>query len=62
MQARLIAAAPRLLKLAKDLRDYVRESIEDMDEELIALAKRADQIRNQVESEIDISVRPKQEA
>jgi len=60
MQARLIAAAPRLLKLAKDLRDYVRGSVEDMDEELIALAKRADQIRSQVETEIDISVKPKQ--
>jgi hypothetical protein len=53
MQARLITAAPRLLKLAKELRDYVRRSTEDHDEDLIALARRAEALRQKIESETE---------
>jgi hypothetical protein len=42
MQARLIACAPKLLQLAKDLRTYVRQEIDSVSEDLIDLAKRAD--------------------
>ena len=55
MQARLIAASPRLLKLAKDLKDYVRLNGEDMDDDLIALAKRAEQLRQHIESAVDLN-------
>ncbi len=51
MQARLIAAAPRLLRLAKDLRDYARHSSDDLDADLMALAKRAEAMRKQIESD-----------
>ena len=51
MQARLIAAAPRLLKLVKDLKDHVRDNIDQSDEDLIQLAKRADQLRQHVETD-----------
>jgi hypothetical protein len=50
MQARLIASAPHLLKLVKDLRDYARNNSE-LDDDLIALAKRADQLRQHVETD-----------
>lgn len=51
MQARLIAAAPHLLKLVKDLRDYARNNSE-LDDDLISLAKRADQLRQHVETDV----------
>jgi hypothetical protein len=51
MQSRLIAHAPYLLKLAKDVRDYVRSNMESCDEDLLYLAKRADSIRQNVEAE-----------
>ena len=60
MQARLIAAAPRLLKLAKILRDYVRDNDHQADEDLIALAKRAEQLQQAVESEAPDTARPRQ--
>lgn len=50
MQARLIAAAPHLLKLAKDLREYASQN-SDLDDDLIALARRAGQLRKQVEAD-----------
>ena len=50
MQARLIAQAPKLLKLARDLRDYVRENAEDLDDDLVALARRAETLRKQIEA------------
>jgi hypothetical protein len=50
MQARLIAAAPNLLRLAKDLRDYVRDNSEDLDSDMIDLAKRAEVMRKQIEA------------
>lgn len=63
MQARLIAAAPRLLKLAKDLREYARHSAEEIDTDLMELAKRAEHIRHHVESETaDTSARPRLQA
>lgn len=52
MQARLIANAPRLMKLVKDMCDYVRDNSDDhLDEDLIALAKRGQTLRQQVEQE-----------
>ncbi len=51
MQARLIASAPKLLRLAKDLRDYVRQSAEDVDADLIDMAKRAEILRKQIEAD-----------
>ncbi len=50
MQARLIANAPALFKLAKELRDYARQNTE-VDDEVIVLAKRADQLRQIIEIE-----------
>ena len=40
-QARLIASAPRLLKLAQDLNDLVAEAPEDAPGDILALARRA---------------------
>ncbi len=57
MQARLIAAAPNLLRLAKGLRDYARNNSENLDGDLMDLAKRAEQLRKQVESEPAETVR-----
>jgi len=51
MQARLIANAPRLLKLIKDVKDYARMNSEDIDDDLIALAKRAEQLRQRIEAD-----------
>ena len=53
MQARLIAAAPRLLKLAKDLRAYARDNGADIDDDLMKLAKRAEQLRKAVETDVE---------
>ena len=50
MQARLIAFAPHLLRLAKDLREYASQNSE-LDDDLIALARRAGQLRKQVEAD-----------
>jgi hypothetical protein len=47
-QARLIVAAPRLLKLAKDLEAFLADAPEDALPELQALAKRAADISRQV--------------
>lgn len=43
-QARLIAAAPRLLKLAAELKEFVAEAPENAPAELVELARRAQQI------------------
>ena len=52
MQARLIANAPRLMKLVKDVCDYVRDNSDDhLDEDLISLAKRGQALRQQIEQE-----------
>ena len=51
MQARLIAAAPRLLKLIHDLRDYARDNSAEIDEDLRKLAKRAEHLRHAVETD-----------
>ena len=51
MQARLIAAAPRLLKLVKDLREYARDNSGEIDEDLMKLARRAEQLRKAVEAD-----------
>ncbi len=51
MQARLIASAPKLLRLIKDLRDYVRTNSDEVDGDLMALAKRAEGLRKQVEAD-----------
>ena len=50
MQARLIGSAPALLKLARDLREYVRQTTE-VDDEVIALARRAEQLRQLIDGE-----------
>ncbi len=50
MQARLIASAPALLKLARDLRDYARHTTET-DDEVMTLARRADQLRQIIDGE-----------
>ncbi len=50
MQARLIAAAPALYKIAKDLRDYVRQNT-DVDDDVITLAKRAEQLRKIIDGD-----------
>ncbi|MGZ3306520.1 MAG: hypothetical protein ACXU8U_11730, partial [Asticcacaulis sp.] len=50
LQARLIAAAPQLLHLAKSLREYVRRNAEDLDDDLVALARQAEALRKQVET------------
>ena len=63
MQARLIANAPRLLKLVKDLKDYARLNSEDVDDDLIGLAKRAEQLRARIESDDHmIGARPQAKA
>ncbi len=63
MQARLIAAAPRLLKLIRDLRDYVRDNADQADNDLIALAKRAENLQQAVENEApEAGARPRQTA
>jgi len=50
-QARLIAAAPKLLNLARELRQFVADAPEDAPAELQALAKRCDAVlRNVLES------------
>jgi hypothetical protein len=48
-QARLIAEAPRLLKVARDLRDFIGEAPEDAPAELQALAELCGQIIQRVE-------------
>ncbi len=48
-QARLIAEAPRLLKVARDLRDFIGEVPEDAPAELQALAELCGQIIQRVE-------------
>ncbi|HET9161484.1 MAG TPA: hypothetical protein VFN88_12805 [Caulobacteraceae bacterium] len=40
-QARLVAAAPKLLKLAKDLHDFVAENADDAPNELVNMARKA---------------------
>lgn len=47
-QARLIAAAPKLLNLARELRQFVAESPDDAPAELQALAKRCDAVLRHV--------------
>ena len=49
-QARLLVAAPRLLKLAKDIEAFIAEAPEDAPAELQDLAKRAGAIVRQVTS------------
>ena len=61
MQARLIASAPRMLRLIKDFKDYVRDNSDSADEDLIALARRADHLRKTIEAETpEIAPQPKQ--
>lgn len=50
MQARLIASAPALLKLARDLHSHVRQATEAEDD-LVVLARRAEQIRQIVDGD-----------
>jgi len=50
MQARLIASAPALLKLARDLHNHVRTATE-VEDDLVVLARRADQIRKLVDGD-----------
>ncbi|ESQ86098.1 hypothetical protein AEAC466_02600 [Asticcacaulis sp. AC466] len=54
MQARLIVSAPRLLTLAKALKDYARHNAGDLDDDLIALAKRAEQLSQHIESDAEV--------
>ena len=49
-QARLIASAPRLAALAKNILDWTRQSGEDMPEELSGFARNAQSILADVES------------
>jgi len=49
MQARLIACAPKLLKLAADLKNHVRNETNGLDEDLVALAKRAESLQKLVD-------------
>jgi hypothetical protein len=49
MQARLIASAPHLLKLARDMLAYGRNTA-DLDDELIALIRRADDMCRAVDT------------
>lgn len=48
MQARLIAAAPRLLKLAEELINYVQEEQDEAPQAMIVLAGRAQLLRQSV--------------
>jgi hypothetical protein len=58
MQARLIATAPKLLKLARDMVGYGRNNA-DLDDELIALLKRADQLCRAVDNDGVAAASPK---
>jgi hypothetical protein len=58
MQARLIATAPKLLKLARDMVGYGRNNA-DLDDELIALLKRADQLCRAVDNDGLAAASPK---
>jgi hypothetical protein len=49
MQARLIACAPKLLQLARDLTNYARNETESLDQDLIDLAKRAEGLDKLIE-------------
>ena len=51
MQARLIASAPKLLRLVKDLRDYAERNADDIDQDAISLAKRAEALRKVIEAD-----------
>lgn len=62
MQARLIAGAPRLLKLARELTDYARNEAEDLPDELVRLAKRADHLRRIIETDATTQPEAKTEA
>lgn len=48
-QARLIAASPRLLKIARDLRDFIGEQPDDAPGELQAMAELCGQIIGRIE-------------
>lgn len=52
MQARLIAAAPRLLKLVKDLRDHARDNSSEIGDDLMKLAKRSEQLLRAVGTDV----------
>jgi hypothetical protein len=49
MQARLIACAPKLLQLARDLNKYARNETESLGEDLLELAKRAEGLGKLIE-------------
>ncbi|HWU51159.1 MAG TPA: hypothetical protein VN042_14845 [Asticcacaulis sp.] len=61
MQARLIATAPKLLKLARDMVGYGRNTA-DLDDELIVLLKRADQLCGGVDQDGVATASPKAKA
>ena len=58
MQARLIACAPKLLKLARDMIGYGRNNA-DFDDETIALIKRAEQICRAIDNDGVTAASPK---
>jgi len=49
MQARLIASAPKLLKMARDMLAYGRNNT-DLDDDLVAMIKRADEMVRAVDT------------
>ncbi len=60
LQARLLAAAPHLLKLAEDLHDYARNNSDDVEIDLRVLAKRAEKLCKSVNDEpVDAPQRPR---
>lgn len=50
MQARLIASAPKLMRLARDLLKYGRNTA-DLDDELIGMVKRAEQLCRAIDND-----------
>ncbi|MFT4089510.1 MAG: hypothetical protein QM645_02170 [Asticcacaulis sp.] len=51
MQARLIASAPRMLRLMKMLIDYASQNAEDVPEGILQIGRRAEQLRRLIENE-----------
>jgi len=51
MQARLIAAAPRLLRLMKTLIDFTSLDTDDVPDGIIQIARRAEQLRRLIEND-----------
>jgi hypothetical protein len=60
-QARLIAVAPKLLKLAKDLHDFIADNADEAPAELIDMARRANALIRHI-SELPVTAEEKAQA